>query len=66
MKIKTLSLTWTVPGFNFQNCIEASDGTVSAPLVYLVRPTWIKDNEQWNAICAAVTISLPAGFEVTQ
>ena len=66
MKIKTLSLTWTVPGFNFQNCIMASDGTVSVPLVYLHRPTWIKSDEQWAAICAAVTISLPVGFEVTQ
>ena len=66
MKLLSYSKTAPLAGFCSQYAILASNGEFSRPLVYLQRPRWIKDDAQWEAICIAVRINLPAGFEVTE
>jgi hypothetical protein len=34
------------------------------PLVYLKRPKWIKNDDDWEQICKSVRIDLPKGFQV--
>ena len=65
MKLKNYSQSGPLQGVCSQHCLLASDGAVTRPLMYLQRPKWIKDDAQWIRICAAITITLPAGFEVT-
>ena len=38
--------------------------TASAPLVFLQRPKWIKDDEVWRKIVNSVHLKLPREFEV--
>ena len=38
---------------------------VSAPLIYLQRPKWIKDDAAWRKIVSSVQLKLPKGFEIT-
>ena len=66
VKVKTYSKSGPLPSLFSQHCLLASDGTKTRPLVYLQRPKWIKDDAQWSRICAAVTITLPNEFEVTE
>ena len=65
MKIKSYSKSGPTKGLFKQHAILAIHGSGCCPIVYLQRPKWIKNDEQWEAICEAVTLTLPVDFEVT-
>jgi hypothetical protein len=46
------------------DAIVASEGSTSAPIAYLKRPKWIKDDYVWARIKESIVIKLPRGFEV--
>ena len=66
MKIKTYSICNPVKGICKQHSIMVEDETQNfiAPLIYLQRPKWIKDDECWEKIVQSVRITLPQGEEI--
>lgn len=65
MKIESYSIAAPAKGLSKQHVILANEGCNGLPLIYLQRPKWIKDNEQWLKIVKSIKLELPAGFEVT-
>jgi hypothetical protein len=42
-----------------QSAIWVTEGGRTAPLIYLQRPKWIKDDDVWEKIVESVSIDLP-------
>ena len=55
-----------VSGLWKQNAIVgyAEEGNYIAPILYLQRPKWIKDDDVWQKICDNVRLDLPKGMEI--
>lgn len=64
MKVTHYHLEPPMHGLWKQNAIVGREGYSIAPLIYLQRPKWIKDDDCWNKIINSVTIKLPKGYEV--
>jgi hypothetical protein len=64
VRIKQIERSGSCPPLFSQNCLLGNDGSVSAPIAYLQRPKWVKDDDCWKTICESITISLPHGFEI--
>lgn len=64
MKVKTYSVTGPIHGLIKQHAVWAEEGSVIAPLIYLQRPKWISNDDQWEKIVSSISLDLPAGFKV--
>jgi len=64
MKIESYSHSEPIEGLCKQHAIWIYEGCVTAPLIYLQRPKWIKDDSVWEQIIQSVFLSLPIDFEV--
>lgn len=63
--MKLESVCYSKPGgLTKQACIYGNAGCIGAPLVYLQRPKWIKDDFVWEEITRSLSLNLPLGFEV--
>ncbi len=60
----TISLCGPQHGLSHGHAIWATRGSVAAPLVYLRRPKWIKDDASWQAILDAIEFQLPQGIVI--
>ena len=63
MKIETYSIC----GPNFmtkQNHVLGCSGNKCAPLFYIQRPKWIKDDVVWEKICKSIKLELEQGIEI--
>ena len=58
MKPKSYSVNGPINGICKQHAVWVNSGSVSAPLIYLQRPKWIKNDEVWNEIVKSVRIDL--------
>lgn len=67
MKISSYSLCGPMAPLWKQHCILGHlSSHHSAPLVYLQRPKWIVNDDEWEIIVKSVRINLPAGFEINE
>jgi hypothetical protein len=64
MKVYSYSVEDPIKGMTKQHAVWATAGGRTVPLIYLQRPKWITNNDQWNTIVKAVRLDLSAGFEV--
>ena len=65
MKIVSYGTSKPIDGLCKQSAVWMNDDSGScAPLIYLQRPKWIKDDAVWETVTKAVRINLPQGFEV--
>lgn len=67
MKIKNYSISKPITGICKQYSITVEDETLNfiAPLIYLQRPKWIKNDVCWEKIVQSVRITLPQGEEIS-
>jgi len=64
MKPKSYSVCKPIKGICKSYGIWANDGCITAPLVYLLRPKWIKGDDSWQTIVNAIRLELPAGVTI--
>ena len=64
MKVESYSVQGPVDGFVKQHAVWMQNGCTGAPLIFLQRPKWITNDEQWQKIVGSVRLNLPADFEV--
>lgn len=64
MKIERLEVNGPIKGICRQPAIWGGEGNGFAPLVYLQRPKWIKDDTVWDKIVKGIRLELHSGFEV--
>ena len=61
MSIESYFVASPVKGACKSYGIWVTEGNTSAPLVYLMKPRWV-DNEQWSEIVNALKLELPSGY----
>jgi len=64
MKVTHYHLSGPVKGLWKQHAIVGREKNKLAPLVYLQRPKWIKDDEVWRKIVGSVQLRLRRNLEV--
>ncbi len=65
MKVDSYSVElMPTPGLWKRPCVLAHEGNKAAPLFYLQRPKWIKDDADWSRIVRSIELRLPGGFEI--
>lgn len=58
MKPEEYSVSGPIKGLCKQSAVWITEGNVSAPLFYIARPKWIKDDEAWKEIVKSIKIDL--------
>lgn len=64
MRVTHYHISGPVKGLWKQSAIVGRERTTVAPLVYLQRPKWIKDDAIWKKIVGSVQLQLPQNFEI--
>ena len=64
MKVTHYHIEKGVTGLCKQHAIWGRDGNACAPLVYLQRPKWIKDDAVWEQLVNSIQLKFPKGKEV--
>ena len=64
MKIENYHVSQPIEGLVKQYAIWVGDGSTRiAPLVYLQRPKWIKDDKVWEHVVQSIRLELPKGYD---
>ena len=64
MKVESYSVQGPVAGLVKQHAVWVQEGCNGTPLIYLQRPKWIANDDQWQKIVSSVRLNLPTDFEV--
>lgn len=64
MKPTSYEINEGITGLCKSSAVWVSEGNGYAPLFYIKRPKWVKDDKAWKAILSSIKIELPQGFEV--
>jgi hypothetical protein len=64
LKLTHYGVDGPVKGICKQSAVWGREGHSAAPLVFLQRPKWIKDDLAWKKIIESIQLRLPKGFEI--
>lgn len=64
MKVEKIEICGPVNGLWKSHAICIQEGNSSAPIMYISRPKWIKDETKWKEIVNSLQLSIKAGTEI--
>jgi len=64
MRVEAYTVCNPITGLCKQRAIWATEGGRMSPLVYLQRPKWITNDDDWDKITSAIRLELPKNTEI--